>query len=81
MKHRPRKKRSGGTRKGTAAPQEVPTAKSKPDVLGELVNFLKGQWLRSYILFSGLANEADRLAMVRFARFIDAIKEARTWQR
>lgn len=49
----------------------------KPDVLGELSIWLKNQWLRHYILFSGLANEADRMAMAQLWRFIEAIKEVR----
>jgi len=40
----------------------------------ELVNFLHGLWLRHFILFTGLANEADRLTMVRLGRFLDALK-------
>jgi len=42
--------------------------------ISELVKFLRGLWLRHYILFTGLANEADRLAMVRLGRFLDALK-------
>jgi hypothetical protein len=45
--------------------------------ISELVNFLRGLWLRHYILFTGLANEADRLAMARLGRFLDALKEIR----
>ena len=45
--------------------------------LGELVNFLKGQWLRHDVLFRALRNEQDGLAALRFARFVDAIKEVR----
>jgi hypothetical protein len=48
-----------------------------PDALGELVNFLKGQWLRHDVLHRALGNEADRLAALRFARFADAAQQAR----
>lgn len=56
-------------------------ANQKPDVLRELSNYLQSQWLRSYILFSALGGESDHHAMVRLGSFIDAIKEARQWQR
>lgn len=49
----------------------------EPDALGELVNFLKGQWLRHDVLFRALRNEQDKRAALRFARFVDAIKEVR----
>jgi hypothetical protein len=76
MKRRRPPKRNDGPK--AAATHEAPTAKSEsPDVLGDLSKWLKNQWLRHYILFSGLANEADRLAMVRLAGFLDALKGVR----
>lgn len=58
-----------------AAAHENPAKDS--DALGELVNFLKGQWLRHDVLHRALGNEADRLAALRFARFADAAQQAR----
>jgi hypothetical protein len=52
-----------------------------PDALGQLVNFLKGQWLRHDVLHRALGNEADKQTALRFARFVDAIKEVQSWQR
>jgi hypothetical protein len=69
-------KRNGDPK--AAATHEAPTAKSESlDTLADLSKWLKNQWLRHYILFSGLANEADRLAMVRLAGFLDALKGVR----
>lgn len=46
-------------------------------IIRELVNFLRSLWLRHFILFTGLANEADRAAMERLARFLDALKKGK----
>lgn len=71
-----RKKRNGGPVAKAAAGMRRARSK-KPDVLGELSRWLQSQWLRRYILFSGLAYEADRAAMAQLSRFIEAIKEVR----
>jgi hypothetical protein len=71
---------SGGMVAQTAACVMKPSPKDSDDV-GELVNFLRGQWLRHDVLHRALGSEADKLAALRFARFVDAIEEVQSWQR
>ncbi|MBU3665627.1 MAG: hypothetical protein FGM15_07095 [Chthoniobacterales bacterium] len=66
-------KRNGGPK--TAATHG--TLPQEPDALGEVVNFLRGQWLRHYVLFSALGSERDRERMAMLARFVDAVQQAR----
>jgi hypothetical protein len=73
MKRQRPPKRNGGPVSKTAARVVKPLPKDSDD-LGELVNFLKGQWLRSYVLFSALGGERDRERMAMFARFVDIAK-------
>jgi len=67
---------NGGPVSKTAVRVVKPVPKDSDD-LGELVNFLKSQWLRHDVLHRALGNEADRLAALRFGRFADAAQQAR----
>jgi hypothetical protein len=57
-----------------AAVRVMEPSPKNPDALGELVNFLRGQWLRSYVLFSALGCERDRERMAMLARLVDIAK-------
>lgn len=71
----PDPKRNGDPRKEVAA--HMNPSRVKPDALADLSKWLKSQWLRHDVLFRALRNEQDKRAALRFARFVDAIKEVR----
>jgi hypothetical protein len=75
------KPRKAKRRPRKAAVTHEPRTKRSDDALREVSRWLQTQWLRHYLLFSGMASEADRLAMAQIGRFITAIKEARKWRR
>jgi hypothetical protein len=71
-----RKKRNGDLVAEAAANMNRAKTK-KPDTLHDLSNWLRSQWLRSYVLFSALGSETDREQMARIGTFIDALKGVR----
>jgi hypothetical protein len=75
-----RRNKSGDHVAAAAAPVCVNRAKTEPDVLGDLSNWLRARWLKHYVMFSALASETDREQMVQIGAFIDALKEVRSWQ-
>lgn len=73
MKTPPRKKK--GATVASRAPLR-PRLK-KGDDLADLSNWLLVKYAKHQVLFFGLGHEADKLAMARLSRFIDAVREVR----